>query len=99
MAAAEATFGPAAIGARIELKSDLDPQYLLFHEGPSRILVSTANPERVQRIAKEHGVEAPVVGVTMKEVLQISRNSEVLVRCAVSSLREQQQGSLAKILS
>jgi phosphoribosylformylglycinamidine synthase len=95
--------GPASLGARVDLESDLEsdlpPQYLLFHEGPSRILVSTANPERVQLIAAALGVEAPVVGATIKEELQISNNSEAVVNCTVASLRERQQSSLANILS
>src|SRR5579862_2962118 len=40
VAAAECSFGSAGVGARIDLRSDLAPEFLLFHEGPSRILVS-----------------------------------------------------------
>jgi phosphoribosylformylglycinamidine synthase len=99
VALAEASFGTAGVGARIDLQSDLAPQYLLFHEGPSRILVSTANPERVELIAAAHEVEAPVIGATIKEELQISNNSAVLVRCTVASLRERTESSLANILN
>jgi phosphoribosylformylglycinamidine synthase subunit PurL len=99
VALAEASGGPAGIGARLDLQSDLAPQYLLFHEGPSRILISTVSPERVQQIAAAHGVEAPVAGVTMKEELQIRNNSEVLAGCTVAGLRERQESSLANILS
>jgi phosphoribosylformylglycinamidine synthase len=99
VALAESSVGPAGIGACVDLQSDLAPQCLLFHEGPSRILVSTANPEAVQHIAAAHGVEAPVVGVTMKQELQVRKNSEVLVSCTVASLRERQESSLANILS
>jgi phosphoribosylformylglycinamidine synthase subunit PurL len=99
VALAEASFGPSEIGARVDLQSGLDPRYLLFHEGPSRILISTANPERVVEIAIENGVEALVAGVTMKEELHVRNNSEVLVRCAVASLRERHQSSLANIIS
>jgi len=53
VALAEASFGPNGVGARVDLHSDLPPQLLLFHEGPSRILLSTANPERVQEIAAQ----------------------------------------------
>ena len=99
LAVALAEASTAGIAAKVDLKSDLAPQYLLFHEGPSRILVSTTNAGRVQQIAAAHGVEAPVLGGTMKEELQISRNSEVLVRCPVAGLRERQESSLAKTLS
>jgi len=99
LAVALAEASTAGIAAKVDLKSDLAPQYLLFHEGPSRILVSTTNAGRVQQIAAAHGVEAPVLGGTMKEELQISWNSEVLVRCPVAGLRERQESSLAKTLS
>ncbi len=99
LAVALAEASAAGIGAKVDVKSDLAPQYLLFHEGPSRILVSTANAARVQEIAKEHKVDATLLGVTMKEELQIGRNSEILVRCPVASLREKQQNSLATMLS
>ena len=45
VALAECCFGPAEIGAQIDLDSDLRPEVLAFHEAPSRILISTAHPE------------------------------------------------------
>src|SRR5262249_25967012 len=65
VALAESSFGPAGVGARIDLDSDLRRELVLFHEGPSRVLVSTAEPERVAGIARRHGVEAPVIGITI----------------------------------
>ena len=54
VALAECSFGPENVGAAVKLDSDLPPKLLLFHEGPSRILVSTANLEEVfRRGAKE----------------------------------------------
>ena len=53
VALAECCFGPNEIGARIALESDLDPVLLLFHEGPSRVLVSTDQPEKVFAEARE----------------------------------------------
>src|SRR5580704_4403949 len=44
VALAEASCGPHSIGAAIDLQSDLSPEFTLFHEAPSRILVSTPNP-------------------------------------------------------
>jgi phosphoribosylformylglycinamidine synthase len=99
VALAESSFGPACIGARVDLHSDLTPHCLLFHEGPSRILISTAHADRVQQIASAHKVEAPVVGVTIKEELQVRNNSEVLVLSKIASLRERHGSSLAKTLS
>ena len=45
VALAECSFGPAEIGAQVDLVSHLRPEVLMFHEAPSRILISTANPE------------------------------------------------------
>ena len=46
VALAECSFGPAEIGASIDLDSDLRPEMLAFHEAPSRILISTAHARR-----------------------------------------------------
>ena len=87
VALAECSFGPAGVGAEIDLDSDLRPELLLFHEGPSRVLISTAQPERVAEIAKRHGVEAPRVGVTIKEGIAIRNRGSELVQARVESLR------------
>ncbi len=97
VALAEASMG--GIGARLELDSDLAPQYLLFHEGPSRILISTADPQRIQRIAADFGVEAPVIGVTMKEELQIHNRSEALVEVPLAGLKGRYETALEHMLN
>jgi phosphoribosylformylglycinamidine synthase subunit PurL len=71
----------------------------LFHEGPSRILVSTAAPEAVEKIARDHGVEAVRIGVTMKEKLRIDLNDVTVVDCALDRLREARENSLEERLS
>ncbi len=86
------------VGARIELDSDLRPEFLLFHEGPSRILISTADLAGVQRIAAAHGVEAPRIGVTIEEWLEVSNRNSSLLRCSVSRLRELRENSLGRLL-
>jgi phosphoribosylformylglycinamidine synthase II len=87
VALAECSIGPAGVGAEIELDSDLRPELLLFHEGPSRVLISTAEPERVAEIATRHGVEAPWVGATIKEGIAIRNRGSELLRARVESLR------------
>ncbi|MEO7653244.1 MAG: AIR synthase related protein, partial [Bryobacteraceae bacterium] len=79
VALAESSFGPAGVGASIQLESDLRPEWILFHEGPSRVLISTAAPEKVQAIAAKHGVEAPVIGVTIPGRIEFSVSGKVLV--------------------
>ena len=80
------------MGAEIEIESQLRPELLLFHEGPSRVLISTAHPGRVAEIAARHGVEAPLVGVTIKEEVVVKRRTDekagaTLIRARVESLR------------
>jgi phosphoribosylformylglycinamidine synthase len=83
----ECSFGPAAIGARIDLSSDLRPEVLLFHEGPSRVLLSTAQPDKVAAIAARHGVDAPVVGVTMEREIEIRQNGKLLGHWEIAQLK------------
>jgi phosphoribosylformylglycinamidine synthase len=59
------------IGASLDLNSTLRPELMLFHEGPSRVLISTAEPDKVAAIAARHGVEAPRVGITIEKGLEI----------------------------
>jgi phosphoribosylformylglycinamidine synthase subunit PurL len=87
VALAECSFGPAGVGAEIELDSELRPELLLFHEGPSRVLISTAEPERVAAIAARHGVQAPRVGATIKEGIAIRNRGSALVQARIESLR------------
>jgi phosphoribosylformylglycinamidine synthase len=83
----ECSFGPAAVGARIDLSSDLRPELLLFHEGPSRVLLSTAYPDKVAAIAARHGVDAPVVGVTMEREIEIRQNGKLLGKWEIAQLK------------
>jgi phosphoribosylformylglycinamidine (FGAM) synthase-like enzyme len=60
----------------------------LFHESPSRILISAdaENAARIQRIASEHGVEAPLIGETVADKLAVTLNGQQLFEVPVSSL-------------
>ncbi|HVO98058.1 MAG TPA: phosphoribosylformylglycinamidine synthase subunit PurL [Bryobacteraceae bacterium] len=86
------------IGAQIDLSSGLRSELALFHEGPSRIVVSTAAPEIVERIARDHNVDAIRIGVTMKQKLRIDHNSVTLVDCTTSRLREARENALEENL-
>jgi phosphoribosylformylglycinamidine synthase II len=98
VAAAECSFGPAGVGARLDLDADMRPEYLLFHEGPSRILLSTAQPEQVQAIAARHGVEAPRIGDTIEEGLVIRSRGTVHVDLNVERLKRLWSDALEKAL-
>jgi phosphoribosylformylglycinamidine synthase II len=98
VAVAEASFGPEAVGARIEVPSTMRAELLLFHEGPSRILLSTAKPENVLEVARKNRVEAAPIGVTMKERLRIDCGSETVLDCDLADLREPWETSLEQML-
>jgi len=85
----------AGVGASIELASltDLRPEIALFHEGPSRVVVSTSVPEAIEKIAHAHGVECVRIGVTMKERLQISNGAMNYIDCSVQQLQQASQNA------
>ena len=62
-------------------------EFLLFHEGPSRILISTDQPEAVEAIARKHAVEAPRIGVTIEGRLVIRNRGTVLVDREIGRLK------------
>ena len=78
VALAECSFG-SRVGADISLDSDLTPEFLLFHEGPSRILVSTADPERVLAAARKNNIEALQIGVTLESRVAIRNQQQMLL--------------------
>ncbi|MGD0298540.1 MAG: phosphoribosylformylglycinamidine synthase subunit PurL [Bryobacteraceae bacterium] len=98
VALAEASFGPAGVGASIEIPAGERAEFQIFHEGPSRILFSTSEPENVLAIAQKNGVEAVRIGVTMKERLRIDCDSKTLIDCNLTELREPWETSLEQIL-
>jgi phosphoribosylformylglycinamidine synthase II len=92
--AAECCLGPSGVGASLAFDSDLGPELLLFHEGPSRILLSTSNPEAVAAIAGRHGVDALAAGVTIESGLEIRNRNSLLLSVGMDSLRIFYEGSL-----
>jgi len=94
VALAECGFGKAGIGAQVDLASDLRPEILLFHEGPSRILISTAHPKKIAEIAEKHGVEAPVIGTTIERGLEIRQRSQTLGAWDLATLESAYERSL-----
>jgi phosphoribosylformylglycinamidine synthase len=94
VAAAEACFGDSNTGAELDLDSDLRPEFLLFHEGPSRILLSTAQPEKVAEVAAHHNVEALRLGTTAAGRLVIRNRGQVLLDHAILELKDTWKNAL-----
>ncbi len=81
-------------GAWIDLDTGLPPDWLLFHEAPSRILISTASPLEVAGIATRYGIEAPVVGVTIEKEIAILKGGAMLGRWPIADLEAAFEQSL-----
>jgi phosphoribosylformylglycinamidine synthase subunit PurL len=96
VALAECSFG--GVGARIAIQSQMRSEFLLFHEGPSRVLVSTGKPAEIEKIARDFGIESPRIGTTVKERLQILAGSATLVDAEVSRLRDVWEHGLERLL-
>ena len=88
----------SGVGAAMHFDSDLAPEYLLFHEGPSRILLSTASVDAVLEIAARHGVEAARIGITINQGLGIGNRGAMLISATIDSLKAIYEGSLEKQL-
>jgi phosphoribosylformylglycinamidine synthase len=97
VALAECAFN--GVGAAVEVKSALRPELALFHEGPSRVLISTESPEAVEAICASKNVDCIRLGVTMKEQLRIDDNSKTLIDVPVRQLRDVWDNALEGMLN
>ncbi len=86
-ALAECTFAHA-IGAQITLDSQLPAELLLFHEGPSRVLVSARNLDALHDLARRFDVPLLPIGRTVRGVLSVSNHGQQLFSLSVDALRE-----------
>ena len=84
-----------SIGAKVTAPAGL---FSLFGESPSRILLTTSNPENVFSIAARFHVECPVTGVTLKERLQIGNEDQMLIDIATTDLKRVFEDSLPRLL-
>jgi phosphoribosylformylglycinamidine synthase subunit PurL len=98
LACALALSAACGIGADIAVRSDLRAEHLLFHEGPSRILISTSHPDKVQAIAQRYEVACPPIGATMKERLQIRNADQTLIQAHTSELQQHFEAAFPKLL-
>lgn len=86
------------IGAAVDVKTTLRPEFALFHEGPSRVLVSTDAPAAVEAIAAQNKIECVRLGVTIGERLKIDDASKTLVDCPIRQLSEVWENALEGML-
>ncbi len=89
------------VGARIELvSSGLAPEFLLFGEDASRILISCAREHvgRIQKLGVECGIAADVLGETVPENIEILVDGRPVVAAAVAELKQAWAGALERAL-
>ncbi len=86
------------LGARAKVGSSGSATQSLFGESPSRILVSTRHPKQILEIMSRHRVEGHVIGVTMKERLQIEDANQLLINVSTSALHDRTENALPELL-
>ena len=100
VAAAKCSFGPERVGARLEIESPLPAVYVLFHEAPSRALLSVEESrlDAVLAVAAANDVPAPVVGATVAGRLEVRFNGEEVLAASVAELEEGWSNALERML-
>ena len=98
LACAIALSATGALGADIVLNSGVRAEHLLFHEGPSRILISTTHPDDVQAIAQRYEIACTPIGVTMKERLQIRNADQILIQANTRELHQHFEAAFPTLL-
>jgi phosphoribosylformylglycinamidine synthase len=97
IAVAESCF-PHTIGAGLHLRSIMRPEWLLFHEGPSRVVVSTADPAAVEAVAARHNVPVERIGRTVSGRLSAHANGGLLYDLPLDTARAAWAGALEQAL-
>jgi phosphoribosylformylglycinamidine synthase subunit PurL len=98
VALAECCLGNLGIGASISFISNLSSELLLFDESPSRVLVSVENSEPVISAARQNGIEALEIGVTVESGFVIRNHEKVLIESSLDDLRNPWENSLEHLL-
>src|SRR5579859_6719278 len=96
VALAEKAF-PNGVGGRVNLASGgLFPEYALFAEDASRIVVSCdpANVSRIKEVAGKHGIPADPIGETISGRLEISLDGTAIISASVTELSQAYEGAL-----
>jgi phosphoribosylformylglycinamidine (FGAM) synthase-like enzyme len=88
----------AETGARINIVPAERLEFALFGEAPSRILLTTREPDRIHEIALRYNVDCPAIGVTMKERLQIGDEATMWIDIPTTDLKQSFEKSLPELL-
>ena len=88
----------AHLGAHVTIHMETRPEFTLFGEAPSRILVASRHPDKIREIAARNGAECLEIGATMKGRLQIGNASEMWIDLPTSDLKNTFETSLPHLL-
>jgi len=88
------------VGVRASLDSQLPPEFVLFGEDASRVVLSCdpSNLPRIKQVAVQYGLSADVIGETVPEEVEIKLNGQVVVSAGVSELRDVYENALEQAL-
>ena len=88
VAVAESCFGNPAVGAEISVDTELRTDFALFHEAPSRVLLSVdpRDLSEVVRACEHSGVEALILGETGGSELRVRLNGKEAFRASLGEL-------------
>jgi len=86
------------VGAEVDLDTELRAELALFHEGPSRVVISTCEPDAVLAAAERHGVSAVRIGKTTSGALVVRNRGEVWVETEVKALTDCWTNALESML-
>jgi phosphoribosylformylglycinamidine synthase len=76
-------------GVKVDLRSELPAEFLLFGEDASRIVVSCDQNHvaGIKQVAAKHGISADLVGQTTPELFEISINGKRVVSANIGDLQ------------
>jgi len=92
---------PKSVGARVDLASaGLPAEFTLFGEDASRVVLSCDRDhvERIQQVARKHGISAEAIGETVPGAVEISLDGRVVVSATVAELCGVYEGALEAVL-
>ncbi|GEA18612.1 phosphoribosylformylglycinamidine synthase subunit PurL [Moorella sp. E306M] len=89
------------LGAVVELVSSLRPDYLLFSESQSRVLLAVppAAQDRVLAMAREKGVPAAVIGRTTGRALAVRVNGRTVFNLSLGEMEKQWRESIPALMA
>jgi phosphoribosylformylglycinamidine synthase subunit PurL len=89
------------IGCSVDLVcSGLAPEFLLFGEDASRIVISCdpAKVEGIKQLAAKHGISADLLGETVAGNLEIKVDGRTVISASIAELRDVSENALERAL-